>query len=84
MKKKMIKFYDNKGATTDRYTMAVRAKGQWDLYSFSENALSPQGVNSFLGTHDTWEHRGEEVIDWDDIPDEVQKAMIMRLMPTEK
>lgn len=79
----MIRFYDNGGNTTDQYSMDVRVNNEFDCYSFSSDALSPQGVNSFLGTYLHPKHKGEKEIDFDDLPKEVQDAVVKRLVPDE-
>lgn len=76
----MIKFYDNKGKTADRYGMAVKVGKQWDIYAFSDDPQSPQGVNSFCGTYEMDSNVNLE-IDWDDVPERVQKAILDRLAP---
>lgn len=78
----MIKFYKNKDEKfADSYSMDVRINGKFDCYSFSDNPFSPQGVNSFLGTIEEPRHAGEFEIDFDDMPEKVQKAIVERLMP---
>lgn len=74
----MITFYDNGGATCDRYTMNVRANNGFDVYAFSDNAESPQGFNQFCGTQDMESDNGKQ-INFDDLPPEVQKSVIGRL-----
>lgn len=77
----MITFYTNKGKTADQWSMDVRVNGQYDCYSFSDNPNSPQGVNSFNGTVKDVGHEDDFEIDFDDIPEKVQEAMLTRLMP---
>lgn len=77
----MIKFFfDEASREADKYEMHVKEGDNWDIYSFSENAMSPLGVNTFLGTYATRAGGGEgKPIDFDALPDEVRRAMIARL-----
>jgi hypothetical protein len=77
----MITFYDNKGKTIDRYGMDVQCHDGYDCYSFSEEPLSPQGINTFNGTIKDVGHEDDYQIRWDDVPENVQRAMLERLMP---
>lgn len=74
----MILFYDNEGKTVDRYTMAVKAGEKYDIYDFSEDALSPQGINAFNGSYIHF--KKDKPIDFDDLPLEVRKACVKRLV----
>lgn len=81
----MIYFTDNKGYTVDRYSMIykhVDANGceYWDIYTMSENATSPQGINMFSCTLEQEPvFSKKEMICFNDLPFNVQKAVIARL-----
>lgn len=80
-----IEFYDNKGITVDRFTVGVhlyerdyREGEYWDFYTMSENPLSPDGVNQYIGSSkdginpDVSEHIFS-------CPDVIRQAVIQRL-----
>ncbi len=78
----MILFYDNGGATWDRYTMYVRAteSGEtvYHVYGFSTNALEPDGFNQY--SCDIQEvHDDGDLVNFDELPLAVQQAVIARL-----
>jgi hypothetical protein len=82
----MIYFTDNKGRTIDRYTMVYKHEDAnqneyWDLFTMSENAMSPQGVNMYSHTleEEPYMEGNEEMICFPDLPAEVQRAVIARL-----
>lgn len=81
----MIQFYDNQGETVDRYAMAVYHKDNTaDWYSFSINALAPDGMNCYNGRLDdgvTALLENETTVHWDDLPLSVQLACLQRLNP---
>lgn len=83
----MIQFYDNQGESEDRYTMAVYHKDKTaDWYSFSTNALAPDGINCFQGRLEegnTSLIKNETTIMWCDLPLSVQIACLQRLNPLE-
>lgn len=81
----MISFYDNLGATTDRYTMIVKVGSTNDHYCFSRNATAPDGVNTFNGKFDDPARINEhdQPVDWYDLPLAVQIACLQRLDPRE-
>tara|TARA_R110000868_G_scaffold346759_1_gene607911 strand:+ start:440 stop:679 length:240 start_codon:yes stop_codon:yes gene_type:complete len=76
----MIKFYDNKGETADRYGMAVLEANGWDIYAFDNQPNMPDGINMFGGTI-TNDPGDEDQVRFSDIPENVQTAMLNRLMP---
>lgn len=53
MSKPKFIIYDNEGKTFDRFTVLVPVKDEnyYDVYTMSQNADSPQGVNIYHGTH---------------------------------
>jgi hypothetical protein len=82
----MIYFTDNKGRTIDRYTMVYKHEDAeqneyWDLFTMSENAMSPQGVNMYSHTleEEPYMEGNEVMICFPDLPAEVQRAVIARL-----
>lgn len=83
-KKKTTTFIlDNNGETFDRYTVIVKDA----VFTMSENALSPNGVNMFSGELDYLgfksvdefiehcEEQGSEIINIKDLDDDVIKAI---------
>lgn len=80
----MITFYDNGGASIDRYTMCEKEGELYHFYSYSTNALEPLGFDQYshtgeLNIADT-SHLGEQ-IDWSDLPLSVKIACLRRLDP---
>lgn len=67
------KYYDNGGATFDRYTVIMDGSA----YTMSHNALSPQGVNMYCCQAGEMVMTGREV-KFADLPTEVQRAVRMR------
>ena len=76
----MIKVYDNKGQTLDRYTVIING----DVFTMSSDPLWPQGVNQWLGTADEIDTQrlGKEVT-LNQLPKEVLIAIINRLLENE-
>lgn len=73
--------YDNGGETFDRYTIVDMNTGE--VYSMSENATSPDGINQYAGTigqelDHPQDHAGKK-IEIDELPLEVMHAIIERL-----
>ena len=57
---KNVKIYDNGGETVDRFTIVIGC----DIVCMSNNPLSPQGVNTHMGSYGHLADRskwGEEV-----------------------
>lgn len=76
---KNLKVLDNGGKTFDRYTVVIG----WDVFTMSQNPLSPQGVNQYMGTFLSLTFRKEDKeIKWEDVPDDV-KAAIQERMKTD-
>lgn len=52
--RRKVRVYDNGGSTADRYTVFVlrqeKGKQVADVYTMSENALAPDGINQFSHT----------------------------------
>lgn len=76
----IVSVYDNGGKTADRYTVVVGEMvngNNVDRFEIllSEDALSPQGVN-MIGDTGTG---GGEPIEFEDLPEQVQKAVNRRL-----
>ena len=72
-----IEIYDNGGKTADRYTVVIDGS----VYTMSENAMQPNGVNMYAGevSEGSWLFNGaEEIISFDQLPDEVKRAIEMR------
>lgn len=73
-----IRVFDNGGKTFDRYTVII------DQYVFtmSENACSPQGINMFAGELSELDSEavtaGQPVM-FEDLPKEVRKAIDNRI-----
>lgn len=80
----MITFYTNKGKTVDQWSMDVQCFNGYDCYSFSDNPFSPQGVNTFNGTIIDPQHEHDFQINFDDVPENAQRAMLARLTPMPK
>lgn len=72
-----IRIFDNEGETIDRYTVQIER----DVYGMSYNALSPQGVNLYNFTLKKGERLGNvgKKINFDDLPEDVQKAIKERM-----
>lgn len=80
MTKPKIFVYDNGGKTFDRYTVII----DWDVFTMSTNATSPQGVNQYLGSGiKTVENLNlinrDLPIDYKNLPKEVKKAIQQRI-----
>jgi|GEM_PF-2423238 len=71
-----VKVYDNEGESFDRYTVLI---GE-DAYGMSENAMSPQGFNQFLGDVGAIaiEDLGRK-IEENEIPSQIQEAIRDRI-----
>lgn len=68
--------YDNHGKTADKYTVLIRGKKGWDIYTMSENPTAPNGVNQYSHTEHNYEPSEEETrIPLDKLPSEVLKAI---------
>lgn len=74
----MIEVYDNGGETVDRYTVIIDG----DVYTMSDNPLSPQGVNQYAGKlHELPLARQGERTVVESLPEAVQKAIEQRQSP---
>ncbi len=76
-----MKLYYNHGATIDCYTLVDETNDA--IYGLSENPLSPQGFNQYCGTiseNSGVEESGNRVHSIKELPQEVQKAILMRLL----
>lgn len=79
-----VKVYDNNNYTWDRYTVCVYVpeSNTYDIYSMSENALMPDGVNYYSHSQDypyTADNHEKEV-EFTSLPIEVRKAIQIRLV----
>jgi hypothetical protein len=72
-----IRIFDNEGKTIDRYTVQI----EQDVYGMSYNPLSYQGINLYSFTLKKGERLGNvgKEINFDDLPEEVQKAVKERM-----
>ena len=74
--------YDNGGETVDRYTIIIGN----DVYTMSQNAMSPNGFNQYAGTLRSGtetnvvlaESRRENPVSLDSLPAQVQAAIKAR------
>jgi len=72
----MIKVYDNKGQTLDRYTVIIND----DVFTMSSDPLWPQEVNQWLGTADEIDKDKLGIpISLKQLPEEVLIAILYRL-----
>lgn len=73
----LIIILDNGGKTFDRYTVVTEDA----VYCMSANATSPDGINQFSCTRAEWVGKldGEVELSYDEVPDEVKKAILDRL-----
>ena len=79
-----VRVWDNGGSTADRYTVAIKRTSNgvtlWDIYTMSDDARSPQGINQYSHTDTNgqynWTGKREKV--WD-LPREVINAIIDRV-----
>ena len=72
----MIEVFDNLGETADRYSVRIGA----DVFTMSENARSPNGVNQYAGDADDlpgWK-RGLPICEPAYLPMEVLLAILDR------
>jgi len=75
------KIFDNGGKTIDRYTLLTEPfhfGKSCNAFGFSDDPLSPQGFNQFCGDVFDGADIGKE-ISFDDLPDDVQTAVLNRL-----
>ncbi len=84
MNTKRVRVYDNNGKTADRYTILIKSGKEWEVYTMGENPSNPLGINQY--SHNT--KRIRDVISKDDkpvdnVPIEVEKAILERLRPQE-
>ena len=68
---------DNLGRTVDRYTVVTEDA----VYCMSDDPNSPSGINQFSCTREEWvgKLKGEIELSYEEIPDEVKKAILDRL-----
>lgn len=68
---------DNGGKTADRYTIVTEDA----VYCMSDNPNSPDGINQFNCTRAEWIGKldSEVELSYDEVPDEVKKAILDRL-----
>lgn len=75
-----IVVYDKEGNDLDRYTVIISDS----VYSMSENAHSPQGVNLYCGERNEFpedvSHFGK-IVDFESLPDGVKYAIKDRCPP---
>jgi len=78
---KTIRVFDVGEKYMDRYQVYVRASGgNWNMFTMSRNALSPQGVNQYAGTdRPMWNELAGVELKANELPDEVQKAIQERI-----
>jgi len=71
----ILKIWDNGGRSFDRYTVRIRNV----YYGMSENAISPQGFNQFIGSFPEIDEKecGKEISpsDYETLPLEVRIAI---------
>jgi hypothetical protein len=76
---KEISVYDNGGKTADRYTVIIGN----DVYSMSDNATAPNGVNMYAGEIGTDVHpdfiKRMKKVKVNSLPQSVQKAITQRM-----
>lgn len=72
-----VRIWDNGGETCDRYTVRLDSA----VFTMSEDALSPQGVNMYCGDEMDESHfRADERRTMADVPAEVRKAIRRRML----
>lgn len=70
--------YDNGGKTIDRYTIFIGNQ----VYGMSENPLSPQGFNQFVGLKKEISKtllKKDKKVKFSSLPEEVKKAINYKL-----
>jgi len=83
-----VRVFDNEGRTIDRYTVIIDGGKFNDIYTMSDNPLSPLGVNQFSWrlkkfTGKLKEFGGELLCDdkelgESEIPEEIMRAIYLR------
>ncbi len=71
---KSMKIYDNQGKSFDRYTVVIEG----EVYTMSESALSPGGINMYCGRAEAFGGDWGEPVRFRDLPREVQEAIRQR------
>jgi len=75
-----IKVYDNNGVSFDRYLIFIDN----EAYTMSRNALSPQGVNQYLGKkHEIVIPKEDKLMSFNSLPNDVKEAIQQRISVNE-
>jgi hypothetical protein len=76
VKAKAVRIWDNGGETVDRYTIAIKVDGGWDVYGMAQD---PKVFNQFShSTGDGYKGPGSRVL-FSVLPESVQKAVADRM-----
>jgi hypothetical protein len=70
----IIKVYDNKGKTIDRYTVLISNSEtkQWDIYTMARN---PNVFNQYSHSASMYRRHYEEQVNFNSLPLELKKAI---------
>lgn len=72
-----IRIYDSGPSTADRYTVFDDGVA---VYGMSDNAMSPQGFNQYLGDTVQEQNAGRRITDSRELGDELCRAIVDRFM----
>lgn len=72
------RYFDNGGQTFDRYTIVIAGS----VIGMSHNPTSPQGFNQYCGEVGEFDLDNDSIgaaVEWESLPEDVQKAILARL-----